>query len=255
MYLLTVPPLPPLTDPNLLHLYWDNFWDAHKSTEGKELDPKKKPPFRDLELIGDAHLLLQARLQLRRMCGDQNWHMVKLLEEHAKGNPFLAQVGMHYKLNEWVRVPPCSSRPKEWADLVEAWIGAVMKERLLYDENDCFEELNWFLGRIWEIRYRGLKEYFLAVGATGSNEDIGMEIIEERPVVVPGDELVATVVDVTSAARTIGYQVSIKLSCHGVKQDSVWLGFGRSIAEAKKIAVREATSTEQCKAFLILLKD
>ena len=169
--------------------------------------------------------------------------MVKLLEEHAKGNPFLAQVGMHYQLNEWVRVPPRPSHPKDWADLVEAWIGAVMKDRLLYDEDDCFEELKCFLGRLWEIRYRDLNGYFLDVGSMEKERDVvKVDILEKGPVVVPGDQLMNTVVDVTSTARTIGYQVTVRVPCQGtLLEDGIIIkGFGYSVEEAEEIAISKA---------------
>lgn len=153
---------------------------------GKKLERKKKPHWSDLEIIGDAHLLWRARMELRRICGEENWHLVKLLEDHAKGNPFLAQVGKHYKLDEWVRACPRLKYPKDWADLVEAWIGAIIRERLLFDENDSLEELNEFFSRLWRLRYRSLNEYFLGVQEAGRNINLEkVEILEEKRVTSP----------------------------------------------------------------------
>ena len=60
------------------------------------------------------------------MCGEENFGLIKVLKEHAKSNPFLMQLGKHYKLDEWVRIRP-RLYPKHWADLMEAWIGAVIR--------------------------------------------------------------------------------------------------------------------------------
>ncbi len=124
------------------------------------MEPKKKDHWRELETIGDAYLNVQVHRLHVKMCGKDNFGLVKVLQEHVKSNPFLMQLGKHYKLDEWVHIRPCFF-PKQWADLMEAWIGAVVTERTLYDGNDPLEDLNLFLGGLLTIRYRNLEEYFM----------------------------------------------------------------------------------------------
>ena len=209
------------------------------------MTPQKKNHWKDLEWIGDAHLMLQARLKLRRICGEENWNVLTVLEEHAKGNPLFAQVGKHFKLDEWVRISP--SHPKDWADLAEAWIGAVVKERFLYDETDPLEELNSFLYRLWIIRYRDLKEYFIGTAGLLNNKDVEVEILGQREVIVPGDALMRSIIDSSATARIIGFQVHVRIpSKPGQPEDSVVAkGFGHTTNEAKEIAIQNALSTKR----------
>ena len=77
---------------------------------------------------------------------------------------------------------------EQWADLMEAWIGAVIKERTLYDANDPLEDLNTFLGGLLTIRYRKLKEYFLDdVNFCWPGEEAEWRSKNTRLVEVPGD--------------------------------------------------------------------
>jgi hypothetical protein len=235
-----------VTDPKFLDYIWDNHLEpTTKKTE--RLDAKKTPHFRDLELIGDAYLLWQARIQLRKICGEENWHLVKLLEEHAKGNTLLVQIGKHYMLDEWVQTRPSAKRLKDWADLVEAWIGAVIKERLLGDEDDRLEELGLFIEQIWRLRYRGLKDYFIGicnVKKKGGNYDV--EIVGERTVAAPGDELMARIVDTSSHVRNIGYQVAARIKPQSKLDDTISSKcFATTLDEARNIAVQCAINTKE----------
>jgi dsRNA-specific ribonuclease len=238
----------------LLYTFWDNCWDPPLNLAGKKLIPQKKNHWKDLEWIGDAHLMLQARLKLRWICGEENWNVLTVLEEHAKGNPFFAQVGKYFKLDEWVRISP--SHPKDWADLAEAWIGAVVKERFLYDETDPLEELNSFLYRLWIIRYRDLKEYFIGAARLLNNEDVEVEILHKREVKVPGDALMRDVIDSSATARTIGFQFHVRITSKpGRPEDSVVAkGFGLTANEAEEIAIHNAVSTKRGNRVSIKLK-
>lgn len=89
------------------------------------------------------------------MCGEDNYQLVKLLEDHAKGNVFLAQMGRVYRLDQWAQNRPRPKEPKDWADLFEGWFGAVIRELRLFDANDTL-----FIVDIWKLRYRHLKDYF-----------------------------------------------------------------------------------------------
>jgi dsRNA-specific ribonuclease len=135
--------------------FWDNCWDPPQD----KIEPKKKDHWRELETIGDAYLNSQIHELLVKMCGEENFGLIKVLKEHAKSNPFLVQLGKHYKLDEWVRIRP-RHYPKHWADLMEAWIGAVIKERTLYDAKDPLEDLELFLEGLLTIRYRKLEGVF-----------------------------------------------------------------------------------------------
>ena len=229
-----MPELPAVTDPKILDSFWDNTEEDSESSKSKGKPPPKKAHWRDLELIGDAHLLWQVRTELRQICGETNWHLVKVLEEHAKGNAFLVQVGKFYKLDEWVKTRP--SCFKDWADLVEAWIGAVIKEKRLFDEKDPLEYLNFFVARIWRIRYRNLKEYFIGFHGVSRDGDNDVKFLKPRAVKVPGDPTIRRWVDVQSADRIIGYQVTASIIQNSIKAR----GFAVTPEEARKNAKQRA---------------
>jgi hypothetical protein len=169
------------------------------------------------------------------MCGEENWHIVKVLEEHAKGNAFLVQIGKFYKLDEWVKTPP--ARLKDWADLVEAWIGAVIKEMRLFDENDHLEDLNFFIAQIWRIRYRNLKEYF--IGFQGESHDSDNDIkVDSQPVKVPGDAIIDACVKVHSAVRIIGYQATASIIQNSIQVTEFAATKEEALENAKQHALR-----------------
>jgi hypothetical protein len=233
-----VPELPILTDPSLLDEFWDNCWNPPK----ENLEPKKKDHWRELETIGDAYLNMQVHRLLVKMCGEDNFNLVKVLKEHAISNPFLMQLGKHYKLDEWVRIRPCF-HPKQWADLLEAWIGAVVRERTLYDAKDLLEELDLFLSGLLTIRYRKLQEYFLDdvnFGWVGQEVDWRNKHI--RTVEFPGDLLMARTLHLNTTPRIIGYQVIGTLSFPQHQEDYCFTshGFGSTAEKAEARAVQNA---------------
>ena len=145
------------------------------------------------------------------------------------------------------RLHPCPDRPKDWADIVEAWFGAVIKDRLLWDEDDRLEELNLFIEQIWRLRYRGLKDYFIGKhNVTHGNDDYEVEVTKERAVIVPGNKLMASIIETSSRVRTIGYQVSarIKRRSRRDKTNPVKC-FATTLAKAKDVAVQLAINSRE----------
>ena len=166
------------------------------------------------------------------------------------------QLGKHYKLDEWVRIRP-TSYPKQWADLMEAWIGALIKERTLYDANDPLKDLNIFLERLLTIRYRKLEEYFVDdINSHYSEEKVEWRNKNTRTVEVPDDSLVAQTVHLNITSRIIGYQVMGTLSLTR-NQDGfiVSHGFGSTPEKAEEMAVQNAIKTKRGDLFFIELTD
>lgn len=139
-----------------------------------------------------------------------------------------------------------SKYPKDLANLVEAWIGAIIRERLLFDENDFLEELNEFFSRLWRRRYRSLNEYFLGVPEAGRNINLEkVEILEEKRVTVPGDDTTASVIGIPSApARTIGFQVTARITSESSTNAIPSEGFATTVEEARKLAMQSALNGE-----------
>jgi len=190
------------------------------------------------------------------MCGKDNFGLVKVLKEHAKGNAFLVQLGKHYKLDEWVRIRPCFY-PKQWADLMEAWIGALIQERTLYDANDPLEDLNIFLERLLTIRYRNLEEYFLDdANIYSSEEKVEWRSKYTRPVEVPGDSLMARTVHLNITSRIIGYQAvgTLSLTRNG-DGFTASHGFGSTPDKAEVMAIQNAIKVKRGDLFFFELTD
>jgi len=232
--------------------FWDNCWDPPQEKQ----EPKKKDHWRDLETIGDAYLNVQVHELLVKMCGKDNYGLVKVLAEHAKSNHFLAQMGKHYKLDEWVRIQPCF-HPKQWADLMEAWIGAVIKERTMYDAADPLEDLNLFLCRLLTIRYRKLEEYFLDdVNFDCPEDEVEWRNKNTRMVEVPGDLLMTRTVHLNGTSRVIGYQVIGTLSLTRNQEGSITThGFGSTAEKAEIMAVQNAIKIKRRGLLFFALTD
>ena len=206
-----MPELPAVTDPTLLECYWDNSSTTKIKPEGNS-QRRKRRAWQNLELLGDGYLLYRSRFELGEIFGRNNYQLLRSLEEHAKGNALLIQIAMSYQLDKLVRVPPAMAISKDWADLAEAWIGAIVQERLLM--NESFDDLDFWLARIWRVRYRNLREYSTGLEIYCRHQKPGGEIVrilDERKVGIPGDELLETVIRRFSTARKVGYQVTAQV--------------------------------------------
>ena len=113
-----------------------------------------------MERTGDMYIKLISWEELPKLFGRQNYDLVNVILDHANSNGFFEVIMKHYNLEERVRWRPTD--PDCWkfgADLFEAWVGAHIHERKLYDYDDPLRELRSFLIRLWSVRYRELRVF------------------------------------------------------------------------------------------------
>lgn len=122
-----------------------------------------------LEWRGDGFLSLISRTKLPRILGRRNHRLVKVLVDHAKSNEFLINVGKAYRLDKWMLAGPVHETDKQWADMVEIWLGAAIDERDLWQESTGDASL--FLVQLWEMRYREFELSLIPRGIESIQEE------------------------------------------------------------------------------------
>lgn len=180
--------LPPITHLDLIFELHDNTptkRNQNQKSRKQEQKPKPSPKWAESGRIGDAQLALIALTELPRLFGPGNETLINSIHDHAKCNQFLTQLGKKAGLRSWFAIPPIF--PKDWADMMEAWIGTVTKERSLYSE-DSIPEVRAFLRRQWAEHYKPLLFYstFLTFICTPKAPDDGIVMQE---ISLPDDEL------------------------------------------------------------------
>lgn len=113
-------------------------------------------------MAGRRVISITSRTKLPRLLGRRNHRLVKVLVDHAKSNEFLINVGKAYQLDKWALVGPVHETDKQWADMVETWLGAAIDERDLWQESKCDASL--FLVQLWEMRYREFEQSLIPRG-------------------------------------------------------------------------------------------
>src|SRR5438046_3720738 len=90
-----------------------------------------------------------------------NFALLGIITSHAKSNALFRQLARAYNLDMYAGKPP--TRGKHWADIWEAYIGALIMERMTWSwqglQGDCLKEIKRFMFEIWRIRYRELMVY------------------------------------------------------------------------------------------------
>ena len=90
-----------------------------------------------------------------------------IITSHAISNSLFQQLARAYNLDTYVGNP--SSRGKHWADIWEAYIGALILERMTWTwqgiQGDNLKEIKRFMFQIWRIRYRTLMVYSTIPGS------------------------------------------------------------------------------------------
>lgn len=119
----------------------------------------KRSHWHIMESLGDSIILVILRVVLLEIFGHHSsLAFLKLVEDHAKSTQFIAEIAKYYNLQRW-----CSHKPRditEWANLCEAWVGAVfLSESMWADDFYKYTEIAEWFKEIWMIRYRGLFPY------------------------------------------------------------------------------------------------
>jgi hypothetical protein len=142
LILFLYPPLPVVIDlPTLCKLYipsekLDHFTVSRKTTRSHR---------HILEPLGDSLILNTLRTVLTEIFGHRSsLAFLKLIEDHAKSNPLLAEIAKYYHLHHWWAFEPHSIT--QWANLLEAWIGAVVVSNSMWgDQNFHMNEESGFI--------------------------------------------------------------------------------------------------------------
>ena len=203
---MVVPRLPALSDPSVLHKFWNNKTPNKERTVPRYIIPLA---FSDLEYLGDAVVNWAIRTELRKVCGDEyNLAMRKLLDDHAKGNAFFIRIAQSFKLHELLKYPPEAHELKDWANSLEAWIGAAVLEGELWNEsNEILEEVRLFIRYFLVLRYRSLADYFISATYRFPYDRNDGKIVKRRTITHPGDPYLRNQVQyIQPRTRVIGYE-------------------------------------------------
>ena len=173
-----VPPLPPLTDLSLiLALYHNSSSENTRPIQTPSTYNSHPKRFQNLAQSGDAYLLTFCTVLLPHLFGHTNFVLLGIITSHAKSNALFRQLAQAYNLDMYVGTPP--SRPKHWADIWEAYIGAIILERTMWKchdmQGDNLKEIKTFIFDIWRIRYRELMVYSTH---PGTNPHLKIETLE-----------------------------------------------------------------------------
>lgn len=143
-----------------------------------------------MESLGDSIILLILRDVLPEIMGDHSsLAFLKVLEDHAKGAGFLGEIAKYYNLQRWCIYEPRNI--KEWANLCEAWIGAVFLSDSLWVDHfyECTEIVKWFQ-EICMIRYRAVfpyitKRWLFFENHVSINDKNDFKIVEHKQIWYP----------------------------------------------------------------------
>jgi len=230
--LTLVIPLPPILDLELLH----NLWDNTKSSKNE-----LPTPYLHLTQLGDSQLSLLARLLSPDLFG-HNYHLTNTLYDYLKDNLLFASLGRVYGLHTWLRQAPLTN--KEYADVFEGWVGAVIMDRLTWDGGgmEGRDEVQRFMREVWKLRYRGLARYSRSLVMEFSPKEGEGEFIpstEEDKIVFPLHESIQSCFapSLNRRAAVWGHWVTLQLPS-GRKVN----GFGVTVKEAQSRARRFASA-------------
>lgn len=197
--------------------------------------------------MGDGVILLILRDILLKILGDRSsLAFLKVVEDHAKGSEFLAQIAKYYNLQQWCTLSPRDIT--EWANLCEAWVGAVfLSDSIWVDHSyECTEIMEWYQ-EIWMIRYRGLFPYISKNWLFFENHDLIKEKkerirVKSRPITYPQEscfEECNMCPQKDPGIRFIGYLAVAHTSDLGIQRTE----FGTSRRQAEYLA-RRAVQTQ-----------
>src|SRR5947207_271400 len=98
------PPLPTLIDlPTIFRLFFPSEGMLNEPVS----DKTKRSYWHVMESVGDSVILLILRDILLEIFGDRSsLAFLKVVEDHAKGSEFLAQIAKYYNLQHWCTLPP-----------------------------------------------------------------------------------------------------------------------------------------------------
>jgi len=209
--------LPNIGDAGILFTFWENTVATAPTTTVDSASSKRNKPgdWHRLEKLGDTFLRTIINELLAEILGERNYTLSSLILNHANSNRFFEALTIHYGLQHRLKCPP-SEDLEDWkyrADIFEAWVGAHISERQIYDKCDELLELRTFLHQLFLLRYRKLLTYLYN---PSFNETCFPRDKITAPTVRPvgkDDSIVrgvfGTFLDVQQIARDIGHLVTI----------------------------------------------
>lgn len=100
----------------------------------------------------------------------------------------------HYEIEAWTKHEPRES--KDWADILEAWVGAVLEDHETWNESAPLSELKLFMRDIWRVRYRKLEQYGMQLRTKSVMKTERYQKVKgslSTKIVFPADELIKNV--------------------------------------------------------------
>jgi hypothetical protein len=125
---------------NLCNLKYDHFRS------------RIKPTLAALARRGDGILHVKCQEIIYEYFGTDNPRVINIIYDHFVSNEVWKEIAVAYKLHLYIRVPRTRCDDKWWADVWEAYWGALFIERKLW--NDDEEELTSFLRRLIYIQFK-----------------------------------------------------------------------------------------------------
>jgi len=215
-----VPPLPELSDPELFIRFHDaavHPLPLHDGTLKNYSRFRKfiKPRFASLAKRGDAFLSVICQEIVYEFFGEENSNLVNIIFEAATSNDSWRDLAIAYKLHVYVGMPPRSQRTdKFWADMWEAYWGALFIERKLWNDDDedlisCLRVL-LYLQLEGLIEDYGVKPLFTSEPIRTANTDFELPSPDEIEVTEITDCPGVKVNPQIKGAKVLGYCVNYK---------------------------------------------
>ena len=209
----SVPPLPPLADPEL----FIQFHDAIRNPLNKPNEKydnfrlRMTSPFSVLAKRGDGILNIKCLDIIYEYFGADNPRLVNMIHDHLVSNEVWKELAVAYKLHLYIGVARTRYDDKWWADVWEAYWGALFIERQFWNDNG--EDLTGVLRRLVYIQCKAAYEHLvnfpfyclspcpLIVGPFFKDPDLDIERISNPPYLHTSKGLENTI---------LGYRVQIK---------------------------------------------
>ena len=208
-----VPPLPPLADPELFIQFHDAIRDPLNKPNEKydNFRLRMTSPFSVLAKRGDGILNIKCLDIIYEYFGPDNPRLVNMIHDHLVSNEVWKELAVAYKLPLYIGVARTRYDDKWWADVWEAYWGALFIERQFWNDNE--EDLTAVLRRLVYIQCKAAYEHLvnfpfhclspcpLIVGPLFKDPDLDIEPISNPPYLHTSKGLENTI---------LGYRVQIK---------------------------------------------
>jgi len=249
-FLITVPPLPIVSDPMLFLAIFEN-----------NLEPDDRAPIRKNSTLEMRRLQYLGDSKLREICDPifyrqtgRNYVFASSMSMEWQTNANFRFLSAAYQLHQYTGWhpeklgDPGRDKEKFWADVWEAWWGAAWLERDLWSEG--FEDLQSIQHHlIYLCRKRVFDTYSLDYIFDSSINHENKEVLEENPdidikEVMPSDSDVRMYLEGVQGTSTIGFLAKIPASKMTASQRTPCSVFAATQTEALVLAQRVINGTK-----------